>query len=121
MIAITATTTVEESFSIISVHTCQFAHLLPTRSRAQIGAVERTMKDFLIKFRLTNGPEERWHQDIARFISALDDDPALSGKISYRCLKGRGGSDYYHLAAAAGEQATQALRSREFPRATPNG
>ena len=72
------------------------------------------MKQFLIKYRLTNGPEERWHQDIVQFISALDNDPALSGKISYRCLKARGGSDYYHLAAAADDQAIQALQSREF-------
>jgi hypothetical protein len=72
------------------------------------------MKHFLIKYRLTNGPAEQWHQDIVRFISALDSDPALSGKISYRCLKGRGGFDYYHLAAAADDQAIQALQSREF-------
>jgi hypothetical protein len=72
------------------------------------------MKHFLIKYRLKDGPEEQWHQDIARFIAALDDDPALSGKISYRCMKARGGSDYYHLAAAADEQAIKALQSREF-------
>jgi len=59
------------------------------------------MKQFLIKYRLKNGSEERWHQDIVRFISALDNDPALRGKISYRCMKSRGGSDYYHLATAA--------------------
>jgi hypothetical protein len=72
------------------------------------------MKHFLIKYRLTNGSEERWHQDIVRFISDLDNDPALSGKISYRCMKGRGGSDYYHLAAAVDDQAIQALQSRDF-------
>jgi hypothetical protein len=43
------------------------------------------MKQFLIKYRLKSGSEERWHQDIVRFISALDNDPALRGKISYRC------------------------------------
>jgi hypothetical protein len=72
------------------------------------------MKHFLIKYRLKNGSEEPWHQDIVRFIAALDDDPALQGKISYRCMKGRGGSDYYHLAAAADDHAIQALQSREF-------
>jgi hypothetical protein len=41
---------------------------------------ERTMKHFLIKYRLKNGSEERWHQDIVRFISALDNDPALREK-----------------------------------------
>jgi hypothetical protein len=72
------------------------------------------MKHFLIKYRLKNVPEEQWQQDIVRFIAALDGDPDLSGKISYRCMKGRGGSDYYHLAAAADEEAIKALQSREF-------
>ena len=72
------------------------------------------MKHFLIKYRFKDGSEEQWHQDIARFIAALDDDPALRGKISYRCMKRRGGSDYYHLATAADEQAIQTLQSREF-------
>ena len=72
------------------------------------------MKHFLIKYSLKSGSEQLWHQDIVRFISALDDDPELRGKISYRCMKGRGGSDYYHLAAAADEQAIKALQSREF-------
>jgi hypothetical protein len=75
---------------------------------------ERKMKHFLIKYRFTDGSEERWHQDIVRFIAALDEDPALRGKISYRCMKHRGGSDYYHVAAAADEQAIKALQSREF-------
>ena len=38
------------------------------------------MKQFLIKYRLKSGSEERWHQDIVRFISALDNDPALREK-----------------------------------------
>ena len=72
------------------------------------------MKHFLIKYRLKDVPEEQWQQDIVRFIAALDGDPDLSGKISYCCMKGRGGSDYYHLAAAADEEAIKALQSREF-------
>ena len=77
------------------------------------------MKHFLIKYRLKNGSEERWHQDIVRFISALDNDPALRGKISYRCMKGRGGSDYYHIATAADDDAIRALQAREFSYVTP--
>ena len=69
------------------------------------------MKQFLIKYRLKNGSEERWHQDIVRFISALDNDPALRGKISYRCMKSRGGSDYYHLATAADDDAVKLLQA----------
>ena len=72
------------------------------------------MKHFLIKYRFTDGSEEQWHQDIVRFIAALDEDPTLRGKISYRCMKHRGGSDYYHVAAAVDEQAIKALQSRGF-------
>jgi hypothetical protein len=71
------------------------------------------MKHFLIRYRLKDGAEEDWHRDIARFIAALNDDPALSG-ISYRCTKRRGGTDYYHLAAAADDAAIKALQSRDF-------
>jgi hypothetical protein len=80
------------------------------------------MKYFPIRYRLANGTETEWHQDIARFISALDDDPDLKGKISYRCMKMRDDSAYYHLAAAADDQgaslschtlaATSSLRTR---------
>jgi hypothetical protein len=76
--------------------------------------MERKMKNFLIKYHIENVLEEQWHQEIVRFISDLDNDPALKGKISYRCMKGRGGSDYYHLAAAADDHAIQTLQSREF-------
>ena len=49
-----------------------------------------------------------------RFIAALDSDPALQGKISYRCMKVRGGSEYYHLAAAADDQTIKTLQERAF-------
>jgi hypothetical protein len=69
------------------------------------------MKYFLIKYRLQNVSPEAWHKEVAEFIAALDSDPALKGKISYRCMKTRAGADYYHLAAAADEQAVKALQS----------
>jgi quinol monooxygenase YgiN len=72
------------------------------------------MKQFLIKYRLTNGAREEWHQDIASFIAELDNDPALKGKISYRCMKGRDQADYYHLAEASDDDAIRALNQREF-------
>jgi hypothetical protein len=72
------------------------------------------MKQFLIKYRLTNGTQEQWHQDIAGFIAGLEADPALKGKISYRCMKSRDGVDYYHLASAVDDQAIKALQEREF-------
>jgi hypothetical protein len=71
------------------------------------------MKQFLIKYRLKNGSPDAWHADIARFIVALNADPALKG-ISYRCMKHRDGNDYYHLATVADDAAVKALQSREF-------
>jgi hypothetical protein len=72
------------------------------------------MKYFLIKYRLKDLAPEAWHKDVAAFIAALDGDPALKGKISYRCMKTRDSADYYHLATAADEQAVKALQSSPF-------
>jgi len=72
------------------------------------------MKHYLIKYRFQNGLEDAWHQDIAEFIAALDRDPALQGKISYRCMKSQNGPDYYHLATAADDQAIKTLQTRAF-------
>ena len=47
------------------------------------------MKHFMIKYRFANGTTEEWHREIGRFIAALDIDPGLKGKISYRCMKNR--------------------------------
>jgi len=41
-------------------------------------------------------------------------DPELKGKIIYRCMKNRDDSSYYHLAAAADEQAIKTLQARDF-------
>ena len=72
------------------------------------------MKHFLIKYRFKAGTREEWHQAIAAFIAALDSDPALKGKITYRCMKSQEGLDYYHLASAADGEAIKALQEREF-------
>jgi len=72
------------------------------------------MKYFLIKYNFTTGSEEEWQREIARFVAAVDNAPALKGKISYRSAKHRGGNDYYHLASAADEQAVKALEERDF-------
>jgi hypothetical protein len=72
------------------------------------------MKYSLIKYRFQNGSEAAWHRDIAAFIAALDGDPALRGKIAYRCMKSRNGADYYHLAAAADDEAIKTLQERPF-------
>ena len=57
--------------------------------------------------------ESDWHRDIAGFIAALDGDPDLKDRISYRCLKLRDAPDYIHL-AAADEQAVKTLQGKEF-------
>ena len=72
------------------------------------------MKSFLIKYSRKAVPEDQWHQDIARFIAALGGDPELAGKISYRCMKSRDGTDYYHLASVVDDAAVKILQSREF-------
>jgi hypothetical protein len=72
------------------------------------------MKFSLIKYRLQNMPPEAWHGEVAEFISALDTDPDLVGKISYRCMKSRNGSDYYHLAGAADDQTIKTLQASPF-------
>jgi hypothetical protein len=72
------------------------------------------MKQFLIKYRRTSVSEQDWHRDIAEFIAALDADPALAGRISYRCMKGREGADYFHLATVGDDQAAKELQGRDF-------
>ncbi|MDR3422181.1 MAG: hypothetical protein P4L80_13220 [Xanthobacteraceae bacterium] len=69
------------------------------------------MKHFLIKYRLQDVAPDAWHKDVAAFIAALDADPTLKGKISYRCMKSRDGADYYHLAGAVDEAAVKALQA----------
>lgn len=72
------------------------------------------MKHFLIKYRHTNGSAEEWHQAIRGFIAALDSDPAVKGRIAYRCMKNRNGSDYYHLAVPQDEDANRVLSDQAF-------
>src|SRR5437764_15481717 len=72
------------------------------------------MKQFLIRYKLTNGTPESWHQEIAKFISALNNDPDLKGRIGYRVMKNRDGSDYYHIASPADDEAVKTLQGRDF-------
>jgi hypothetical protein len=72
------------------------------------------VKYFLIKYQHKKGSEDEWHRSIAQFIAALDGDAGLKGKISYRCMKRRGGAEYFHLAAVADDAAAKALQSRDF-------
>ena len=72
------------------------------------------MKHFMIKYQFANGTPEEWHREVARFIAALDTDPELKGKISYRVMKNRDDASYFHLAAAADEAVVKTLQSRDF-------
>lgn len=73
------------------------------------------MKHFLIKYRFATGSPEDWRRDIAKFIAAIEADPVLGGRISYRCMKANNESgDYYHLAATANDEAANALQERDF-------
>jgi hypothetical protein len=72
------------------------------------------MKQFLIRYRLTNGTPDSWHRDVTKFIAALDGDPDLKGRISYRVMKTKDGSDYYHIASPADDDAVKTLQQREF-------
>ena len=72
------------------------------------------MKQFLIKYRFEHGTPEAWHRQIAEFISELDGDSELNGRITYRCMRQSAGTDYYHLATAADDAAANVLQQREF-------
>jgi hypothetical protein len=72
------------------------------------------MKQFLIRYKLTNGTPDSWHQDIGKFISDLNNDPELKGRIGYRVMKNRDGSDYYHIASPADDDAVKTLQGRDF-------
>ena len=72
------------------------------------------MKQFLIKYRHTEGTAEDWHREIAAFIGAIDADPALKGKIGYRCMKARDGADYFHIATVHDDSGRVALQERAF-------
>ena len=72
------------------------------------------MKHFMIKYQFANGTSEEWHREVVRFIAALDGDPELRGKISYRVMKNRDDASYFHLAAAADDAAVKTLQGRDF-------
>jgi hypothetical protein len=73
------------------------------------------MKHFLIKYRFMDDSPEAWREHVERFIAAIEADGALRGRIAYRCMKADNESgEYYHLAAAADDEASKALQSRDF-------
>ncbi|MGZ3408837.1 MAG: hypothetical protein ACXWKC_20060 [Xanthobacteraceae bacterium] len=71
------------------------------------------MKRFVIKYQRRNATAEAWHQEIAQFIAALDNDAELCGRISYRCMKA-GEDQYYHIATVIDDEAPKILQGRDF-------
>jgi hypothetical protein len=72
------------------------------------------MKHFMIKYQFVNGSREEWHREVAHFISAINHDAELRGKIIYRCMKNRDDANYFHLASAVDDAAIKALQQRDF-------
>ncbi|MBR0718038.1 hypothetical protein [Bradyrhizobium liaoningense] len=72
------------------------------------------MKHFMIKYEFRNGTRDAWHAEIARFIKAIENDPELKGRISYRCMKNRDDGSYFHLAGVTDDAAQKTLQSRDF-------
>jgi hypothetical protein len=75
---------------------------------------ERHMKHFMIRYEFKDGTMEAWHQEIGRFIRAIDGDPELKGRIGYRCMKSRDDGIYFHLASVTDDAAQKTLQSRDF-------
>ncbi|MCK1425685.1 hypothetical protein IVB14_27930 [Bradyrhizobium sp. 180] len=75
------------------------------------------MKHFMIKYEFRSGTTEAWHQEVGRFIRAIDGDPELKGRIGYRVLKHRDDGSYIHLASVMDDTAQKTLQSRDFFRA----
>ena len=78
------------------------------------------MKRFLITYTYGEGAESvaAWHARVREFVSAVENDAALGGRIAYRCLKVRDRPVYYHIAEAETDQAIQALCRVTTSRAT---
>ncbi|WP_262049253.1 hypothetical protein [Bradyrhizobium sp. Bra78] len=72
------------------------------------------MKHFMIRYEFKDGTTEAWHQQIGRFIKAIDADPELKGRIGYRVLKNRDDNSYFHLVSVADDAAQKTLQSRDF-------
>jgi hypothetical protein len=74
------------------------------------------MKRFVITYthRPESGSVEEWHQRVQGFISALDGDPELRGRINYRCLKVKDRADYFHFVEALDDEVPDVLATRAW-------
>ncbi|MBV8392516.1 MAG: hypothetical protein JOY81_04975 [Alphaproteobacteria bacterium] len=72
------------------------------------------MKQFLIRYRRTEAPPDEWHREISAFIAGIEADPAIRGKVDYRCMKARDGADYFHIATVHDDAGRVALQDRPW-------
>jgi quinol monooxygenase YgiN len=72
------------------------------------------MKHVVIQYRREHATPEQWHQEVTRFITALDSDPAIGGKISYRCMSSGEGPNYVHLVEVRDDAAQKTLQERDY-------
>lgn len=61
-----------------------------------------------------NGDEAIWEATIARFIDAVNADPEIGGKFSYRVMKAREGKTRVHWGQWDVPETVQILQSREY-------
>jgi hypothetical protein len=67
----------------------------------------------LIEYRRKE-PSEAWEREVVAFIQAIERDPSLRGRVSYRCLKQQDGVTFCHLAAAVDDSAVDDLKRKPF-------
>jgi hypothetical protein len=67
----------------------------------------------LIRYSI-NVPNEDWEHEVLAFVRAIDRDPSLRGRVSYRCLKEGDGVSFCHIAAAVNDAAVDDLKERPF-------
>jgi hypothetical protein len=72
------------------------------------------MKHFLITYTRKNGTADALHEEAKRFVSALDSDPKIKGRIAYRCMRVRESDIYVHVATAADDAAPRDLAESQF-------
>src|ERR1700722_18145990 len=59
-------------------------------------------------------PSEEWEREVVAFIDAVECDPSLSGRISYRSYKGPDGVSFCHMSGAADAGALADLMAKPF-------
>ena len=59
-------------------------------------------------------PTDEWEREVLAFIQAIDREPSLCGRVSYRCFRQADGVSYCHVAAAVDDSAVDDLKQKPF-------